>query len=392
MPLPGGSANKLGNRYEKWWTVSELVRMLHGDTQALRIEDPGVEKAEFVVTAGLQREFHQAKRSHPSGKWSIATLCGKDIQLLQTVGDLLSHNNDRFVFASGSDARELGELCEAANDAESTEEFEGYFIGADGRKKSFEKLLDCWACDVPTAHERLRRIEVRTIGERDLEEKRRFGVTSLFLADPQKVLSEFLAIVEGSVHCRITRQGLVEELGRRGYRLRRLQNPEHAGIAVERATDRYLAGAQRRLIQQTLVPRTATQNLLSRTKEKAATDSVMTGRAGSGKTACVVEAVEGLRARGLAVLVFRLDHVLPVSTTTDLGYRFDLEESPVLVLGAAAEAAGRPGVLIVDQLDAVSTMSGRSSGAFELVEGVASRGARNSCPDHDSHRRCVQDL
>ena len=179
------------------------------------------------------------------------------------------------------------------------------------------------------------------------------------------------------MHYTITRQWLVEELDRRGYRLRRL-NPEHAGIAVKTVTGRYLDGERRRLIQQTLVPRTATQNLLSRTKERAATDSVMTGKAGSGKTACVVEVVEGLRARGLPVLVFRLDRVLPVSTTTDLGHRLDLEESPVLVLAAAAEAAECPGVLIVDQLDAVSTMSGRSSGAFELVEGLLheARGTR----------------
>ena len=57
-------------------------------------------------------------------------------------------------------------------------------------------------------------------------------------------------------------------------------------------------------------------------------------------------------------------------TTTDLGQHLRLEESPVLVLAAAAEAAGRPGVLMVDQLDAVSTMSGRSSAAFDLVEGL----------------------
>ena len=40
----------------------------------------------------------------------------------------------------------------------------------------------------------------------------------------------------------------------------------------------------------------------------------------------------------------------------------------MLVLAAASEAAGRAGVLIVDQLDAVSTMSGRSSEAFDLIE------------------------
>ena len=84
------------------------------------------------------------------------------------------------------------------------------------------------------------------------------------------------------------------------------------------------------------------------------------------------------------MLAFRLDRVLLTSTTTDLGHRLDLEESPVLVLAAAAEAAGRPGVLIVDQLDAVSTMSGRSSDAFDLVEQLLheARGMRASATIH----------
>ena len=99
-------------RYEKWWTLSEFVRMLHGSTEAIRIEDPGVEKTEFVVTTSSRRELHQVKRSHPSGKWSLAAL-GAD-GLLQTVGEELAGNNDRFVFVSGSDARELSDLCDAA--------------------------------------------------------------------------------------------------------------------------------------------------------------------------------------------------------------------------------------------------------------------------------------
>ena len=62
----------------------------------------------------------------------------------------------------------------------------------------------------------------------------------------------------------------------------------------------------------------------------------------------------------------------------------DLEESPSLVLAAAVEAAGRPGVLIVDQLDAVSTTSGRTSAAFDLVEQLLleSRGSRARAAIH----------
>ena len=371
MTLPGGPADKLGNRYEKWWTVAECLRLLGGGTDEIRIEDPGVEKAEFVVTAGPRRELHQVKRSHPNGKWSLTVLASDRHRLLQAIGDALAGNDDaRFVFVSGSEAPELAELCEAARDAKSAEEFERAFLAAERRRKLFEKLHDrYWKCDGPTAFERLQRIEVHTISEHQLKEKVRLGVQMLFLGDPGKVLAALRAIVEDSVHRTITRQGLVEALCRRGYRLRRLSSPERAGVAVREATNRYLDGARRRLIRQTLVPRKAAETLLSRLGETA-TDSVVTGKAGSGKTACVVEITEALRERDLPVLAFRLDRIpFPsVSTTADLGEHLGLEESPILVLAAAAEDAGRPGVLIVDQLDAVSTMSGRSSGAFDVVE------------------------
>ena len=74
MTLPGGPAAKLGDRYEGWWTLSEFLRMLGGETEAIRIEDASADKTEFVVTAGSSRELHQAKRSHPAGKWSLSTL------------------------------------------------------------------------------------------------------------------------------------------------------------------------------------------------------------------------------------------------------------------------------------------------------------------------------
>lgn len=220
MPLPGGPANKLGNRYEKWWTISEFVRMLHGRSDALRIEDFGIEKAEFVVTTGSRRELHQARRSHPNGKWSLAAL---GAGLLQNVGDQLADNNDRFIFVSGSDARELSNLCEAASHAESVEEFELTFLAAESRKKSFGKLRSWWACDAPTAFERLKRIEVRSISDCELEQKVHWGVQALFVANSGKVVSELLKIVEDSVHRRISRSDLVEKLDHIGYPLRRLR-------------------------------------------------------------------------------------------------------------------------------------------------------------------------
>ena len=381
MPLKGGPANKLGNRYETWWTVSQLVRMLRGDTDEIRIEDLGFEKAEFVVKAGSCRELHQVKRSHPNGKWSLAALSADG--LLQAIGQQLAGNDDRFVFASGSGAPELSELCEAAKCAESVEEFKQAFLAATERKKWLKRLLGHWNCEVPAAIDQLRRIEIHTIDERELVEKVQCGVQALFLANPYRVVEKLRGIAEDSVHRTLRRRPLVDELSQHGYQLRRLRSPEHAGDALEAATNGYLDGARSRLIQKKLVRRTAAEVLLSRL-EAAGTDSVLTGRAGTGKTACVIEVVEGLYARGMPVLAFRLDRVFSAYTTTDLGSLLDLEESPILVLAAAAEAAGCLGVLIVDQLDAVSTMSGGKSEAFDLVDRLLreARGIRSRAIIH----------
>ena len=60
MPLPGGPSDKLGNRYEVWWTVSQLLRIIDGQAESIRNhEEPTADKAEFEITANSQQELHQ---------------------------------------------------------------------------------------------------------------------------------------------------------------------------------------------------------------------------------------------------------------------------------------------------------------------------------------------
>ena len=366
MPLPGGPAAKYGNRYESRWTLSQCLRVLRGETDSLRIEAPSVEKAEFVVRIGSRREYHQAKRSHPSGKWSLASLASDG--LLQAISELLDGNRDRFVFVSGSDAPELRDLCAAAKDAESVKEFDRHFLRAQTRGAPFDDLLRHWKCDPETAVERLKRIEVRTIGERDLEDLIDSKVSGLFLANSNHVTDALSAIIEDSIHCRLTYERLVARLADRGYSLRDVFDGSSARTAVWRATEDYLAGARRQLIRGNLVPRNAVEALLSRlSRPEERVDSVLTGKAGAGKTACVVQLVDALRRKGMPVLAFRLDRHFSASTTADLGSSLQLGESPVAVLAAAADSTDLPGVLVVDQLDTASAMSGRQFNAIDLI-------------------------
>lgn len=381
--LSGGSADKLGNRYERWWTVSQLVRMLQGLAESIRIEDPGVIKAEFVIVSKGRKELHQVKRSHQSGKWSLASLGGSDAEILQAIFAQLSGNDDRFVFVSESEARELKELAWRAEKAETVEEFVSRFLEAETQKTDFDKLTECWNnVDAATAHNILRRIEVRTIDERSLEELVKGKLPALFLADPEDVCDKLRCITEDSVHQTITRDALVARVEQR-FRLRRLVNPGAAPTLIGEVTRNYLAVARRKLIGKSLIFRAATRTLLERMDaQTCGGDFVLTGKAGAGKTGCAIEFVEALQTRGVPVLAFRLDHLQPMRTTTELGQRLGLEESPALVLAGAA--TGRETVLVVDQLDAVSTASGRSTGFFEAVEGLLAeaRGLRDKLKLH----------
>ena len=349
---------------------------MDGQAASIRIEDPNVDKAEFVLTVKDHKELHQAKRSHPTGKWSLASLGGEG--LLQAMFDQLSKNsNMRFVFVSGSDAPELRELTERAADAENLEEFESVFVSAQSQREALTKLKSFWHnADTPTAYGILRRIEVRTIDERGLEELVQGSLRARFLTNPHEVCDALRSIVEDSIHKTIGREFLISTLEGRGFPLRKLTKPDDAPSLIAEVTTRYLKAARRKLIQGTLIHRAATRELLTKIRENTdrGADCVLTGKAGGGKTGCVIECVEALRQDDtpVFVLAFRLDGLKPVSSTKELGEQLALEESPALVLATAAEVMASEAVLVIDQLDAVSTTSGRSADFFDVVEDLLS--------------------
>ena len=76
--------------------------MLRGEWDAIRLEQPGVEKAEFVLRGPSIKSFHQAKRQSGEGKWTLAELSSKDNPYLQAITQQLEDANTRIVFVSGA--------------------------------------------------------------------------------------------------------------------------------------------------------------------------------------------------------------------------------------------------------------------------------------------------
>ena len=369
MPLPGGPANKLGNRYEAYWAVRQLIRVLTGEATQIRFEPPGMDKVEFVVTVDGVQEFHQAKRSHPEGAWTLTRL--RDGGLLEAMFQHLTERREAFVFVSGSAAPKLHELAEAARDAESQEEFEREFLKADSRAKPFEELLRIWRCDARTARELLRRIRVETISEGTLREEIQGRVRLLLTGGNAKSASDALrSIVDDSVHDTISRNSLLLLLEERDLGLRASIDPATATQLIRLATDRYLQAARRKLILGRVRAREHTGDIVDQlTESDAPHQCAITGKAGIGKTACVADIIERLHESGVPVLAFRMDRLSDVATISQLASHLEFgTDSPALTLHAAARDADRPAVLVIDQLDAVSNASGRTADAFDLVE------------------------
>ncbi len=369
MSLSGGASDKLGNRYEIWWTVLQLVRLLNQKDKSIRIEDPTVEKAEFVISAGDREEFHQVKRSHPNGKWSLSVLGGPKHRLLQAIFKVLSGNNARFIFVSGSDAPELKELAERADSAQNLQEFQDTFLNAKVQCKAFQKLKAYWEnTDTASAYEMLQRIEVRTMDEKGIKELVHKEIQALFLCNPVSVCDTLRSLALDSVHRELCRDDLVTALKESGFTLPNLS--DEASVISE-VTTQFLQVTKQKLIQDTLIRRAATTTILE--KLKSSTNSyncVLTGKAGGGKTGCVIGCVEALQKdrTPVVVLAFRLDQLNPAPSAAELGKRLGLKGSPALVLAAVAKDKSREAVLIIDQLDTVSTTSGRNADSFDAVK------------------------
>ncbi len=142
MTLPGGPADKFGNRYEGRWTVRCMIDILEERADAIRLEPPGDlgEGVEFWLDGRDERQWHQVKRQLAGrGRWTISDLKRVGV-LAQFRRRLAASLTDTCHFVSAHAAYQLDDLTERARKAASFEEFNRVFVG--GAKLDFGHWLD----------------------------------------------------------------------------------------------------------------------------------------------------------------------------------------------------------------------------------------------------------
>ena len=367
--FPGGIADKLGNEYERKWAVRMLLEVVAGrpaGPTSIRYE--GVPEDfrgfEFALHRPDHVEWHQTKINAPSGNWALNALNRKGV--MDAFKRRLSADaSARCVFVSQDPARQMRELCDKAWRANDVQEFCDAVSDKDG--ETFEDLVKTWGVDKGTAFAWLCRCEFRTESSQSIDEVITTHGSHLLRGDADLFasLSNYLL---NNLNVLITTESArewIHESSPFTFRPAALDPTlrEKVNVANQRYLDSYtpfgIAGQQ--------IPRAEAGVVLAALQAVDGPSLILlTGDAGSGKSGVVREVMTGLRDCAVPNLAFRIDRYLSCQSKKAVGsVVLDRDESPVSTLANLGEDAAA--VLIVDQIDAVSEVSGRTGAVKDVL-------------------------
>ena len=270
-------------------------------------------------------------------------------------------------------------LCEKASDTSDFDEFYTKLLNDEQRKDFYELRGHLKLSDNPTTFQFLRAVEVSIASESILEDSLVLYLKAVYVGPPQTTLAVLQQFYLTKVHQTVTANDIESHLAVCGITRRLADAPPELARTLVNITQSYLSGQRSKLIGKKFIPRQVATEWIDKLRNaNTSLDLFITGSAGGGKSGCLFHIVDTLCQAGMPVLAFRLDRLKPVTSTQALGKELGLPDSPVVSL--ARSFPGQPVVLVVDQLDFVSTTSGRHPDFFDTVASLCDevRGLRQS--------------
>jgi len=379
MPIHGGTSGKLGDRYEVLWVVDNLLRILDGKACSLTYEP--IDSAESmgiefvsVLTDGT-REFWSIKRQTTASGWSFNALTSAGSTGRSILGDLLTHvrthERNRGVFASQLGAPELSELGQYSATPlmlqdrlkQSKSLYRAVTSFFSGMQGGWDQISDHLArIRVHTADEELLRQKI------DTSIQRLIRTTTGDVLDADLVRELLASLALDRLNRPTDRKAILEHLGNHGFQLTDWSQTD-ARQRLDQIGEEYIRRIQELRIDGVHIPLAGEEEIQEWFTSRSSEPLLVVGHAGCGKSSSLAEAADHARNEGIPIATVRFDS-LPqgITTTRELGKVMNLQDSPVIVLGGLA--LGATSLLILDQLDAVSLVSGRRAELWGLFERI----------------------
>ncbi len=318
---------------------------------------------EFWIDYPDRREYHQVKRQRSGeGRWTIGAL--QSAGVLETFYDKLQQANAHCVFVSSHAAYTLEELADRARKAESFAEYERDLLNSNAWRTHFDDLRRCWGdIDPNWVWGALARVRAVTLSEPELASSNGLAAELLLDGEYEPAVATLIAVLRDRVNERLTAHALWQALAERGVKPNTWSNAERAVVLLSDANERYRESRRATLIGGQLVERPQVAELGGLLDANPVV--LLDGPAGMGKSDVLLGLSNLLLKRKVPHLAFRLDRLAPIARPNLLGQELGLPASPPAVLAAVAQ--DEQSVLVIDQLDMVSTSSGRNPQFFECV-------------------------
>jgi hypothetical protein len=362
--LPGGSADKVNNRYEHWWTAYRVAQILRGEAVSIRLEPPGAlgDGVEYLVEERTGLVVEQVKGG--GDRWTIERLIKHKV-LASVPSHVSKGRNFRLVVAAG--AEELHSLCHRSRAALSFAELRNELLTVE-ESSALARVATLWEASEPDAWKTLRCVWVEHHTQDSVRAIVRSAFEVVVSGDPGKPIDELRSYFDDSLQQVLTGTSLWAFLESRGFRRRLLAGDEPTLSLIRSSLERQIDRIKRELPVIGSVDRSETHELLEILRQADPPQLVLVdGAAGSGKSTMVTNVVAKLEGEGWLVGALRLDSVGgEARTAADLAPAMALADPPPIAL---AQAAGRNrALLFVDQLDAVSLYSGRIPDVYDAFE------------------------
>jgi hypothetical protein len=376
----GGEADKLGNAYEGLWTVYNELDVLRGRAREITVEPlQDAQGVEFVKLRNDETaEFHSVKIQTTKPVWSLPMLTAKNKDTGRSIlGDLIAklrkdmHAQCRFV--SEVTANPLKLICDDAAMAADLPSFRAR-LGA-ARLADLQKfILPMFGNNEDAALAALKRLRVVSMtGPELVDVVEREVITVLYrpdgnAVDPGVVRLLTADFVLHSLGKRVRAVDLLEMLEKEGFCEAAWSRDKHVLERITAQNESYYRSVRGQLINGANIHRQEAEDAFKIIVDKADRVGAFVGVAGLGKSCAAAELLDYIRGSSLPFIALRLDESFAVATPRQLGLSLDFPMSPVDLLAAVAE--GGPCVLLLDQLDALSIISGRQPGLWKLVDAL----------------------
>ncbi len=364
MPSTGGSSDKYGNRYEGYLTVGCMADVLDCKADFIYLEPLGMEGdgIEFYLSKNGIKKYYQVKRQNTIGKWTLSNL--ENNKILSNFWNKLLEENSFCYFVSSYGAQELDEFTDYSRKISFSKFIERL---SDSKKleKSFKELCGYWKCSERESYDSLKRIYVKTIDEDFLSESVEYKLFPLVEGDSATVKDVLAQYALKRVTEKLSTDEIWKHLKKRGFYPKEINENSEVLKTTLDINNKYISYLQKKQITEEPIPRKEAEKIIKIITSSNRTDAIVIGKAGMGKSNIILQTMLELDHKEISYFVIRADRLTPTISPELLGSELGLPDSPVKILSAISN--GKKGVLIIDQLDSMSLISGRHPEFFECI-------------------------